>query len=145
MKPENYKKRLLTYSVLKLKKIADEVCSLYIRTKFADWKGEVQCYTCPVKKPIKEMQNGHYISRVYMNTRYYEPNLRPQCYRCNVLLKGNYTEFSINLLRESPTSLEELARWKVMKSKDSTRYDLLDIIESFKTKLQKLDNNNIKV
>ncbi len=80
-----------------------------------------------------------------MNTRYYEPNLRPQCYRCNVLLKGNYTEFSINLLRESPTSLEELARWKVMKSKDSTRYDLLDIIESFKTKLQKLDNNNIKV
>jgi hypothetical protein len=142
MKWENQRKRYLTYSIPKLKEVADKFCSEFIRRKYTDWKGETQCYTCPAKKRWQEMQNGHYNSRIYINTRYYEPNLRPQCYRCNVLLKGNYTEFSIRLERETPGILKVLDDWKHRKSEESTRYELLDLIEGFKNKINELTREN---
>lgn len=125
-------------SISQLKKLADKHCSEYIRRKYADWQGNVRCYTCPKTAYYKEMQCGHYVSRVYSNTRYYEPNLRVQCYRCNVLLKGNYDEFSLRLERETPGILKTLNDWKHRPSSTNSRQDLLMVIEDFKSKLKNL-------
>lgn len=135
MKPENYKKRLITKSISELKKIADELTSLVVRQKYANWKNEVKCYTCDKWLPIKSIQCGHYISRVYSNTRWYEPNLRPQCYSCNIMKKGNMDEFAIRLEREKPGILEELNEWKHRNSSPNTRQDLLVLIEDLKNKV----------
>ena len=139
MSPEKYRKRLFTKSIPQLKDIADELCSEYIRRKYSDWKGQVACYTCGKVKPWQEQQNGHYISRTYNNTRYYEPNLRVQCYSCNVEKRGNYTEFAIRLERENPGALEMLDIWKHRESAESTRMELINLIFEYKEKIKTLD------
>lgn len=100
----------------KLKKKLDAVFSKYIRHKYADDNGDVQCYTCSVKKPISEMQNGHWIPRNILNTRFDEDNCRPQCVGCNMFNKGRPDVFSVNLLKEG-VDIEELSsrRYKVFK------------------------------
>lgn len=139
MKPETYRKRLFVKSISQLKDIADELCSEYIRRKYSDWKGEVACFTCGKVKRWQEMQNGHYISRTYNNTRYYDPNLRVQCYSCNVMKHGNYDEFAIRLERETPGILEHLNTWKHRKSTESTRIELIELIFDYKEKIKALD------
>lgn len=63
-----------------LKKEADKWFSLYIRLKYADWKGYVKCYTCGHTSHYKKgMQCGHFASRRFMNTRFDEENCRVQC------------------------------------------------------------------
>lgn len=127
-----------TKSISQLKKLADKWCSEYVRQSFADWKGDVECYTCYKKFPWKNIQNGHYISRVYTNTRWYLPNLRPQCFSCNVMKSGNMAEFAIRLERETPGILEKLWEWKHRSASGNTRKDLEMVIEFYKSKIKKL-------
>lgn len=135
------KKEKKEKSISQLKSLADKLCSEYIRRKYANWKGEVACYTCGKTFHWKQIQNGHYISRVYSNTRYYEPNLRPQCYSCNVMRHGAMDEFAIRLERETPGILKELNDWKHRPSSTNSRQDLLMVIDDFKSKLKLLHEN----
>lgn len=85
-------------TVSKLKKRLDQVFSVYIRNKYADFSGYVMCVTCKVSKPISEMQNGHYISRSSSILRYSEDNCFPQCVGCNIFKKGNYPAYTEYLI-----------------------------------------------
>ncbi len=82
-----------------LRKELDRIFSLYIRHKYAK-NGQVQCYTCPNIRPIAGIQNGHFVSRLYLATRYSEDNCRPQCVGCNVYGKGKTATFGANLERD---------------------------------------------
>jgi len=96
-----------------LKAKLDKVFSLYIRTKYADWRGNVACYTCGRIHPIKSIQCGHFIRRQHLATRWDENNARPQDYGCNVGQGGNYDVFALKLLKEiGQEGLEELQRKK---------------------------------
>jgi len=86
-------------SISKLKKELDTVFSLFIRHKYAV-NGLVHCYTCTTVKPIKEMQNGHWIPRNNLATRFSEDNCRPQCVGCNMFNKGRPDVFAVNLIKE---------------------------------------------
>lgn len=68
--------------------LADKYHSAYIRNRGSDgtWNW---CYTCGVQVPLDEIQNGHFISRRYVNTRWNDINCNPQCNECNVLKGGN--------------------------------------------------------
>jgi hypothetical protein len=83
----------------KYKKELDAVFSKYIRNKYAK-NGFVKCYTCSACKPISEMQNGHWIPRNNLATRFLEDNCRPQCVGCNIFNKGRPDVFAVNLLKE---------------------------------------------
>lgn len=135
MKPETYRKRLLTKSIPQLKEILDDEVSLYVRTKAANWKNEVICYTCDKTFEIKNIQCGHYVSRVYTNTRWYLGNLRPQCYSCNIKKNGNTQEFGARLDREKPGTTQMLNEWKHRPSTESDRLNLIELIFEFKGKL----------
>lgn len=93
-------KKLLTPS--KLKKKLDKLFSVYIRTKYADSNGYVSCFTCATKKPWKEMQCGHFVSRLHLSTRYDEGNCRPQCKGCNIFGGGRVAAFANRLEAETP-------------------------------------------
>jgi len=82
------RKKTVTRSQL-VKKL-DSVFSQYIRQR-DDLKG---CITCGVVKPVSEMQNCHFYSRGRLPTRWDETNCHSGCYRCNVLLKGNYINYT---------------------------------------------------
>lgn len=62
------------------------------------------------------MQNGHWIPRNNLGTRFDEDNCRPQCVGCNMFQKGRPDVFAVNLLKEG-VDIEELSsrRYKVFK------------------------------
>ncbi len=95
-KPRKLKKK----SVSKLKKEADRIFSIYIRKKYANKNGEVKCYTCPKVLPWKEIQNGHFVSRSNLATRFDEDNCRPQCVGCNVFGSGRIATYAFLLDKE---------------------------------------------
>jgi len=87
-------------TITKLKKKADTVFSKSVRYRFArkidgEWIGE--CITCKVRKPIKQLQCGHFMSRQYNATRFDRKNCASQCYGCNVMQQGRQYIFGIEL------------------------------------------------
>ena len=92
--------------ISKLKKKLDKVFSMFIRKR-----DDGVCFTCGVKKPIAEMQNGHFCSRRYLATRWDERNCNTQCVSCNVFLKGNMDIYAHNLMGKYGSSIvEELVK-----------------------------------
>lgn len=95
-KPKKQRKKTTS----KLKKELDKIFSIYVRKKAADTEGFARCYTCNTRKPINDLQCGHFISRAYLSTRFSEDNTRPQCVGCNIFGKGKTVEFASNLTRD---------------------------------------------
>ena len=85
-------------TVSKLKKELDKWFSLYIRLREATDEGLVQCFTCGNVNNYKVgMQNGHFMSRQFMSTRYNEQNCQVQCVGCNMFKFGEQFKFSLAL------------------------------------------------
>ena len=124
-------------TISKLKKRADAIFSQYIRQKHAK-NGQLKCYTCDKVMEIKEAQNGHYIPRRHLATRYLEENCRPQCYRCNCILKGNYDEYSLRLMREKGADILEILNSQKNTLKPMKIADYEELIFFYKNKLDML-------
>lgn len=93
-----------------LKKKLDILFSQYIRHKFSK-HGMCLCYTCDKILPIKQIQNGHFISRQYLATRWEVDNCRPQCFGCNVYGHGKFLDFEERLVKEvGKNKVEEMKR-----------------------------------
>lgn len=109
----------------------DTIFSQYIRQKYADNFGMVSCYTCGSRKHWKDMQNGHYISRGNMATRWLEENCRVQCVGCNVFKNGNYVEYSSRLIEEiGLKKYKELVK-KKYEIKQFSIKDIQDLIKKY--------------
>ena len=113
-------------SISQLKKVADAVFSVWIRTR-----DNGTCFTCGITKPIKEMQNGHYVSRGHNSLRFDERNCHCQCVGCNVFKHGNMDEYTLALTRMYGIGiLDELSNEK-RKIKQFTREELQGIIDKY--------------
>jgi len=125
------KKRNKTKTRSQLVRELDKVFSIYIRQRDKD-NG---CVTCGVIKPWQEMQNCHFYSRGKISTRWDETNCHSGCYRCNVLLKGNYIKYTIYMIdRYGREYVDELGRKANSNVKIPTPV-IKDLIEEYKVKL----------
>jgi hypothetical protein len=93
-------KRAKKESVSAWKKKADAVFSVYIRNKYADAQGIVECYTCGKRAHWKTMQCGHFVARNNSATRFDEDNCRVQDVGCNVWGRGRYDVYADKLMDE---------------------------------------------
>ncbi len=100
-KPFKRKVKVKKPSITSLKSKADKVFSIYIRTKYSK-DGFGACYTCGKILEFKKTQCGHFVSRVYLATRYDERNCRIQCAGCNIWGHGKPVEFAAKLEEEMP-------------------------------------------
>lgn len=66
----------------------DKWFSYYVRLKHSDDNGYCRCISCGKMYFWKNIQNGHYMSRRYMSTRFAEDNCRPQGVECNIFNQG---------------------------------------------------------
>lgn len=130
-------KKVKTKSIKSLKKEADRIFSIYIRTKYSV-NGMVKCYTCQAVKPIKEMQNGHYVSRKCNRLRYDENNCRPQCYSCNVCNHGEQSLFGKLLDKEAGFGISDNLMYYKNVSWKFTTEELEKIIEKYSNKISQL-------
>lgn len=111
----------------------DQEFSEYIRRRFSV-NGLCVCVTCGRAGEWKELDAGHYISRVWRATRWDERNVRPQCPRCNRRLGGVQHVFRQQLVDEYGE--EEIARMetraKMMSEKKFDKAWLLDQIKHYR-------------
>lgn len=120
----------------KLTKELDAIFSQRLRHKYADpitWL--VQCYTCNIRKKIKEMQNWHFITRTCMLLRRDPNNCRPQCVWCNVYKSWNYIEYTRKMIEE--VWIEEVDRLRDLKTtiKKRTLDEIEEMIAFYKSDL----------
>ena len=122
-----------SYATLKRK--LDKTFSEYIRRS-----NPPICVSCgAAKESWRDLQCGHFVSRVRLATRWDEINCHPQCSRCNVLLRGNAVGYSRFLEgKYGPQIFKDLDELSRKPTKYSS-YDLQDMIGHFETLLDKLD------
>ena len=77
----------------KLIKKIDRLFSEYIRLKHADHSGNCKCITCGKTFHYKNIDAGHFVSRRFLNVRFNELNVHPQCKYCNRFLNGLAYEY----------------------------------------------------
>ena len=122
----------------KLKKKLDAIFSKYIRWYYADANGYVECYTCGVTKPVKEMQCGHFQSRRHYATRWHTDNCRVQCQKCNIWEQGQQFIFGNKLNAEiGNVKFNELIQLSNTTVK-YTQQDYLNMLEYYKKELNNL-------
>ena len=126
-------------TISKLKKKLDAIYSKWLRLSYASKNGYCECISCGKKFHWKEGDCGHYISRNHNATRYYFRNTYPQCKRCNIMLGGNYPEFTHRLIgRFGVEIIEELVAMKRI-TKQFKPYELEELIDEFKGKVKELE------
>lgn len=83
----------MSKELTKLKAKADKVFSQYIRLRDSK-DGIAECITCGTRKPIKLMQNGHFVTRSASALRFDELNCNAQCTGCNMFKAGEQYLYS---------------------------------------------------
>lgn len=76
----------------KYKKELDAIFSKYIRQR-----DNHKCFTCDLQMEPNRSQNGHFVPRQYLATRFNEKNCHAQCYACNMLYNGQPSEYALRL------------------------------------------------
>ena len=87
----------------KAKKAAWSALSKLVRYSHAFDGDHCKCVTCHTVKHWKELQAGHFEPKAKGTLAYFcmsPPNVHPQCYRCNMNLEGNRTEYYPYMLKE---------------------------------------------
>jgi hypothetical protein len=115
--------------------------SKYIRAKEAGASGLARCVTCGTPKHWKELQAGHWLPGRHASVLFDERNCHPQCYHCNVGLKGNpikYYHFMEELYgKRIMDELESLDR----QPKQLKTWELLEIAQKYKELYEELAEN----
>lgn len=123
-----------------LVKRLDSVFSQYIRQKYAV-EGMTACVTCGIVKRWQEQQNGHYMSRGHLPTRWSEDNCAPQCYACNVLRKGHYVEYSLWMIDTyGVEKLEELKK-RANSGVKITTIEIREMIDKYTLLIKSMSNS----
>jgi hypothetical protein len=100
-------KRTRLDNVGKLKKELWALCRQLTFKKYGN-----DCYTCGARELSgSNLHCGHFITKSTCSAElaYGLSNLRPQCYRCNIHLSGNWVAYELHLV-EDGVDVEELKR-----------------------------------
>jgi hypothetical protein len=89
------------------------------------------------------MQAGHAIGGRTGMVLLDEDIIRPQCYRCNVALRGNYPVFVTKLVRENGLDWWEHKLSESRQVRKWTRTELEEKIASYKARLKTLLENTL--
>lgn len=81
-----------------LVKKLDKVFALYIRLRDCMPGGYGRCISCGKIKSFEELQNGHYISRKNMATRFEPLNCNAECVSCNCFSADHLIGYRENLI-----------------------------------------------
>lgn len=128
-------KRLNTKPVARRKQLVQEldtIFSRYIRMK-ESIDGVARCVTCGTRDSWKMMDNGHYIVRGKMGTRFDERNCHVQCRKCNRLEQGKTKQYTLFMrARYGQAVIDEL---KIKSRQPVKTFELEGMIKYYKEKL----------
>lgn len=123
-----------------LKAKLDKEFSLYIRLRDCMPNGYFKCISCGQIKPFEQADNGHYINRQHMSTRFDEMNCNAQCRHCNRFQEGNmqgYRQGLIQKYSEQKVILLESRKNSSLKYSDFEYEQLIKYYKALNKKLRK--------
>ena len=131
-------------TVSKAKKRAWAAFSIYLRTLWT-LPGYVECYTCGKHCTLKgtpgqRIMVGHWVEGHSAITYINEQFVRPQCFRCNMMMGGNQGEFRDRIRKELGAKTDEL----LALSKTSVKITAPEYLQKeayYKEKLSLLTDN----
>jgi hypothetical protein len=112
------------------------IFSTYIRLKYAN-HGYVHCVTCGKGDHYKAMQAGHWIPGRHNAVLFDERNVHPQCYHCNIGLKGNPIVYYHFMERTYGKKVMKELEQKDKEIKQFKLYELEALYDIYKEKLKK--------
>ena len=135
-----------------LRREADKYFSRYVRLRDSEVIEEQfwgKCITCekrfliafrdPVTGKLRFtnlVDNGHFVSRGYMATRYEEENCNLQCKRCNKWLNGNLTKYRVALDEKYGDGTAEKLEHMALENKGLTKLYLEEVIHDSKEQIK---------
>lgn len=122
-----------------LVKEADKWFSYYIRLKHSDKNGYCRCISCGKVYFWKYIQNGHYMSRRYMSTRFSEDNCRPQGVECNIFNQGAIQMYRRALVKEIGEQRVDLVEARARQERMNwSIFELKQLVEHYKKEVERL-------
>lgn len=116
-----------------LVKKLDTVFSIYIRQRKAI-DDIAECVTCGKKDHWKKLQNGHFMSRKHLSTRWDEDNCQVQCAGCNVFKYGEQYKYSVWLESNLGSGSSDRLLQKSRTTLKIADFELIEMIEFYKNK-----------
>jgi hypothetical protein len=116
-----------TVSLSKLKKKAWKIMSNWIRMMSANPDGFCECRSCGTPYHWKQLHAGHFVSGRSGWILFERDNIHPQCYRCNILLKGNWPGYYQYML--DTYGVEKIHALIALKNKEMTSTEMRDECE----------------
>lgn len=132
-----------TKKVADLKKEADKWFSKYVRYRDSERVGDeyiAECITCGTKKPIKQLQAGHFVSRRVSTLRYDDLNVNAQCTGCNMFKQGEQYLYSVNLDKKYGEGTAKELMSRRFETHKFTQDELLNIIAESKETIKWYEN-----
>lgn len=123
----------------KVKDKMDNIHSLYV--KHRDCQGGFgRCISCGTPITPKSCDNGHYMLREHMATRWDDHNCNAQCRECNVDKRGNPVGYRKGLIKKYGEGvveeLEQLSRTIVKFSENDIREKIKETNKKLKEVLR---------
>lgn len=133
--PDKILERFKSWSLSKCIEMTARDLQKVVRMESADVDGFASCCSCGVRKHWKELQGGHFISRVHKSTILDEMNVHPQCARCN-MRSGNVPGYFLFLVNrygaDAPGNLADRGR----EIKEWTREELAVLRHGFRLRIR---------
>jgi len=119
-------------------KIAQQTFNKYIRLR----DHGKNCISCGLK-PKKENAGHFYSAGTHTAVRFDERNVNLQCESCNSFLSGNLLKYRENLLVKLGFDEFESLTQEANKTRNYTRDELKEVINTYKLKIKMLTNSEI--
>jgi hypothetical protein len=119
-----------------LKERLDHDFSELVRMTFADDSGNVKCITCLNTGFWRDFDNGHFVDRDELPTRWDMDNCRPQCQECNRHKTGRRYQFGQALNRELGIGTAERLIAKSNESPELVRFAAPEMLLEIRAKLK---------
>lgn len=137
-----YKKTGPKTALQRAKARADEWMSRYIRLRDSDPQGFGRCISCGKWVHWKDADNGHFINRSHMNTRYDEQNCNLQCRSCNRFDEGNNEGYRRGLIAKYGEGIINHLFLKKQIHRNFSAFELQEIAKYYRNKFNDLKNKN---
>lgn len=116
----------------------DDIFSKRIRLRDADMLGNVRCISCGAVFNWKYIDNGHFIPRSNMSTRFHEKNNNGQCQNCNRYKDGNNDGYIKGLEIKYGSGIVEELESLGRQTKIYTKSELEELITQNREEFNKL-------
>ena len=127
-------------SLKTLIKRLDAVFSKFIRLRDSDSKGICKCITCNTPHHWTKLDNGHYIKRQYMSTRFNEFNCNSQCRKCNWLEQGANELYREALIKKYGQEIHDQLLIQKYSTKKWSRFELELLIKEYSERVKVMES-----